>query len=197
MGDEPQLRYGDRPRDKNTRVPWQFPCPVQERGVHQAELDEDEFVRCVHCEHLVFVFPQQRKPTRDLTEPPEYAKLWACRRSLDSQSPLSPSPLTHYVVVRRDLPLGLLAAEVTHAAGESSPGNLPPGTNAVVLGVAPNELFMLLERLRDARIKHAAIIESAPPYDGQLMAIGIEPRPRNELRRFVSSYPLLGREEEP
>lgn len=27
--------------------------------------------------------------------------------------------LTHYIVVRRDLPLGVLAAQVTHAAGES------------------------------------------------------------------------------
>jgi hypothetical protein len=84
-----------------------------------------------------------------------------------------------------------LAAEVTHAAGESSPGNLPTGTNAVVLGVEPNELFILLEQLRRDEVPHAAIIESDPPYDGQLMAIGIEPRPRAELRRYVSSFPLL------
>lgn len=28
-------------------------------------------------------------------------------------------PLTHYVVVRRDLPLGVMAAQLVHAAGES------------------------------------------------------------------------------
>jgi hypothetical protein len=28
-------------------------------------------------------------------------------------------PLTHYIVVRRDLPFGVLAAQIAHAAGES------------------------------------------------------------------------------
>ena len=28
-------------------------------------------------------------------------------------------PLTHYIVVRRDLPFGILAAQIAHAAGES------------------------------------------------------------------------------
>lgn len=28
-------------------------------------------------------------------------------------------PLTHYVIVRRDLPFGQICAQITHAAGES------------------------------------------------------------------------------
>jgi hypothetical protein len=57
--------------------------------------------------------------------------------------------------------------------------------------VQPNELFILLERLRADQVPHAAIIESDEPYAGQLMAIGIAPRPRAEVRRYVSSMPLL------
>ena len=83
---------------------------------------------------------------------------------LDSQL----DPLTHYVIVRADLPLGLLAAQVTHAAGESSPGNLPENTHAVVLGVGPERLEDVRSRLARHRVPHRVIVEDAAPWTGQI-----------------------------
>ena len=100
-------------------------------------------------------------------------------------------PVTHYVLTRGDLPLGVLAAQVTHAAGESSPGKLPAGTYAVVLSATPEQLKSLSERLTDAGVRHRTIIEHDGDLAGQVTAIGVEPRPRSELRRWFSSYPLL------
>lgn len=99
--------------------------------------------------------------------------------------------IVHYVVVRSDLPIGLMAAQVAHAAGESSPGNLSPGTHAIVLAATAEELATLEQRLRSASAPHAAIRESDAPYEGQLLAIGLAPAPRNVVRRLVSSLPLL------
>lgn len=83
--------------------------------------------------------------------------------------------LTHYVIVRRDLPLGSLAAQIVHAAGESSLGpDLPPDTRAVVLA-AKNELHLVkIEyELIQHGIPHRAIRE--PDQNDELMAIGIVP----------------------
>ena len=107
-----------------------------------------------------------------------------------------PSGLTHFVVVRADLPLGFLAAQVVHAAGESSPGNLDQGTNAVVLSV-PNEaeLAAVERRLQLAGIAHVAIREPDAPWDGALCAIGLVPvADCAPVRRVLSALPLLGRE---
>lgn len=93
--------------------------------------------------------------------------------------------------MRQDLPLGLLAAQVTHAAGESSPGNLPDGVHAVALGCSVESLAALEQRLQNACIEHKAIREDAAPYEGQLMAIGIPPCYRDEVKKYVSSLPLL------
>src|SRR5262249_26483918 len=53
-------------------------------------------------------------------------------------------PLTHFIVVREDLETGIASAQIAHAAGESSPGDIPEGTYAIVLAV-PDEAS--LERL--------------------------------------------------
>ncbi len=78
-----------------------------------------------------------------------------------------------------------------HAAGESSPGNLPEGTYAVVLSV-PNEaaLVAVAAKLTAAGLKHVDIVESDAPYTDQLMAIGCVPVPRSVGRRVLSSLPL-------
>lgn len=103
-----------------------------------------------------------------------------------------PNPLTHYIVVRRDLPLGLLAAQVVHAAGESAPQRLPPGTYAIVLSVeGPAELEALAARLGARNVRHTLIRENDPPYSGQATAIGVEPARRSVLARHLSSLPLL------
>lgn len=94
------------------------------------------------------------------------------------------------MVVRRDLPIGLLAAQIVHAAGESGPADA--GTHAVVL-TAPNEaaLEAVSARLSAQGIAHMRIVENAPPYEGQLMAIGVPPARKEALRKHLSMLPLL------
>jgi peptidyl-tRNA hydrolase len=103
-------------------------------------------------------------------------------------------PLTHYVIVREDLPPGAAAAQLVHAAGESSPGNLKAGTFAIVLSV-PDEvtLLRLAERLLQAGLARHVVFESDPPYQGQAMAIGLQPARRSLLRPHLSNLPLYGR----
>jgi len=101
--------------------------------------------------------------------------------------------LYHYVIIRADLPRGVQIAQTIHAAGESSPGNLPPTTHAVALET-PNEqgLLDLEARLTQAGIAHVAIREPDAPYNNQLMAIGIPPQVRSKtLRKHLSRYALV------
>lgn len=96
--------------------------------------------------------------------------------------------LVHYIIVRRDLPLGKLAAMITHAAGESAVMyrdvmKLPfHGAIAVVLE-AKNEqaLYRYAEWLTSEDILFVSIHESDEPYIGQLMAIGVVPCERDWL----------------
>lgn len=99
--------------------------------------------------------------------------------------------MRHYVIVRRDLPLGVLAAQVVHAAGESS-DRVPSGTHAVVLAV-PDEhaLARTASKLAEAEIPHVLIAEPDAPWSGALMAIGLEPTTHN-LRSVLGRLPLLG-----
>jgi hypothetical protein len=94
--------------------------------------------------------------------------------------------------VRSDLPCGLQAAQLVHAAGESSPGNLHAGTHAVVLAV-PDELALVREadRLEKAGVQLTRIYEPDAPYHGALMALGLVPGRREDLRRHLSCLPLL------
>lgn len=96
------------------------------------------------------------------------------------------------MIVRADLPRGLQAANIVHAAGESSPGNLPSGTHAVCL-VVPDErtLAALADRLAAAGVPFVRIVESDAPFTGQLMALGCAPARKEALRRQLSSLPLL------
>ena len=95
--------------------------------------------------------------------------------------------------MRRDLPLGTLAAQLIHAAGASSPGALPPDTRAIALMVdGEAELALLAERLELASVPHVMIREPDPPWSGALMAIGIPPLadPR-AARRVLARLSLL------
>lgn len=84
------------------------------------------------------------------------------------------------------------AANLIHAAGESSPGNLPSGTFAVAL-VCPDvaSLRSLAERLNGTGVGYCAITESEGQFAGQLMAIGVHPAKKETLKRYLSSLPLL------
>lgn len=102
--------------------------------------------------------------------------------------------LHHFVIVRDDLPLGTLAAQVVHAAGESSEGCVPSGTHAVALAVSSEEALEHVEqKLVDLDVPHTSIREPDVPWDGALMAIGIRPMPQSNpnLRQAVGSLPLL------
>lgn len=102
------------------------------------------------------------------------------------------TPLFHYVIVRGDLPRGLQAAQIIHAAGESSPGGLSSGTHAVCLVVPKEaELLDVAKRLALANVKHVCIREPDHPWNDQLMALGVAPGRKEELKRYLSSIPLL------
>jgi hypothetical protein len=93
-------------------------------------------------------------------------------------------------VIRADLPTGIASAQIGHAAGESSPGNLPEGTYCIVLAARDEpELLVLESKLRAAGVGLRAIRESDPPYSGQLMALGLTPIPKSVGRRYLSCLP--------
>jgi hypothetical protein len=79
-----------------------------------------------------------------------------------------------------------------HAAGESSPGNLPEDTHAVVLAAEGEAtLVAVKDRLVRAGIAHVAIREPDAPWNGALMAVGLAPGRKEVLRKLLSSLPLL------
>ena len=97
--------------------------------------------------------------------------------------------LRHYCVVRSDLPRGVLAAQLIHAAGESGPAE--SGTYAVALAAKNEKQLRNVElRLQFDDIEHCAIREPDPPWNGALMAIGIKPVPKQPAA--LKSLPLLG-----
>lgn len=113
------------------------------------------------------------------------------RSHSDSADRRELNPVTHYVIVRKDMPKGVQAAQIVHAAGESSPGNLAEGTYAVVLEV-PDEsaLRAVKARLGLAQVALVAIYEP-DAYNGALMALGLVPVRKEAVRRHLSSLPLL------
>jgi hypothetical protein len=87
-----------------------------------------------------------------------------------------------------------MVAQTVHAAGESAMGGNYPGViHAVALAVSDEaELEKLEEGLALAGIPHKAVREPDEPWNGQLMAIGIEPtKDRSSIRRLTSRMPLL------
>ncbi len=92
--------------------------------------------------------------------------------------------------MRADLKPGIRAANFIHAAGESGP--VPEHTHAVAL-TCPDEasLRQLWEKLKANGVRHRAILECDGENAGQLMAIGVTPAPRKELKRFFSALSLV------
>jgi len=78
-----------------------------------------------------------------------------------------------------------------HAAGESSPGKLPSGTFAVVLQAELPELLNLEQKLTASNIPFRSIRENDPPFEGELMAIGVQPGERRNLKKYFSRLQLL------
>lgn len=95
-------------------------------------------------------------------------------------------PITHYVIVRADLPRGFQAAQIVHAAGYSASPDLPSDAFAVVLSTASEcELVSLSRRLTVHGIEHVLVTEIDSPYCGAATAIGVRPRRKGELKRYL------------
>jgi hypothetical protein len=107
--------------------------------------------------------------------------------------------LVHYVIVRRDLPLGVTAAMLVHAAGESSPhytsktGEPFEHAVAVVLEAkSEKDLDRIEEYLYSNQVIHVNVHETGGPYDGQFMAIGCVPAERTpELTQIMEPLQTL------
>jgi hypothetical protein len=98
----------------------------------------------------------------------------------------------HYCIVRDDLPVGVIAAQLVHAAGESNPSGKK--CYSVVLSANIDKLAFVESMLNHEQISHVAVREPDLPYDGDLMAIGVHPCIREqslELREIVKKLPLL------
>lgn len=107
--------------------------------------------------------------------------------------------LIHYIFVRRDLPLGIMAAMITHAAGDSASQRmwpLPPHTIAVVLEAKDEEHLKdisgyLRANCLEEGVDKFSVFESGGPYDGQLMAIGLLPQERDALSNKLKEFQTL------
>jgi hypothetical protein len=81
---------------------------------------------------------------------------------------------------------------VGHAAGESSPGNLPANTHLVILAAEDEPSLAALAARLDARgAGPVRIHEDRAPYLGQLMAVGLPPGRKEVIGRHVRGLPLL------
>jgi hypothetical protein len=108
---------------------------------------------------------------------------------------VEPRVLHHYVIVRADIPVGLRAAQIIHAAGESAllADEIPPGTHAVALTADSEAALAEVGRALDSEnIPHTKVFEDTAPFHGQLMGIGVAPLPRtSNLKRVLGRLPTL------
>lgn len=100
--------------------------------------------------------------------------------------------LYHYAVVRSDLSLGTICAQLVHAVGESCQGPVPSGTYAVVLAVKnEDELLRVHAGLEKAGIRCVLIREPDAPFLNQAMAVGVTPCERLKVKKVLGRLPLL------
>jgi len=95
--------------------------------------------------------------------------------------------LTHVIIIRDDLPIGIRLAYVTHGAGESVSERVPSGTRAVVLAARDEEHIRGIRiALESSGVPHTAIVEG-----GEMYSIGIRPMVcEGEARKITSSLAL-------
>lgn len=125
--------------------------------------------------------------------------------------------LTHYIIVR-DLPVGVVYAQIAHAAGESFylcprssekehstlsrevAGSSPAGgstftpaeTIAVVLGARDEaRLSRAAKRLQAAGVPFVEIRETDGAFAGQFMAIGVVPCEKALLRGCLNEFQVF------
>lgn len=102
------------------------------------------------------------------------------------------SHLHHYCLIREDLPLGTIGAQLIHAGARSANGLHDDTTHSVCLA-AQNErhLCEIEYRLIEAGIHHISIREPDEPWRNALMAIGIPPQPQKNLRKIFRDLKKL------
>lgn len=106
--------------------------------------------------------------------------------------------IVHYIFVRKDIPLGVLAAMITHAAGESGAlyednydGRFRGATAVVLEARDQYHLDMIEKYLQSKNIQYVAVHESGGEFHGQFMAIGVVPGERETLSNYFSTFGLL------
>lgn len=103
------------------------------------------------------------------------------------------APKRLYVVTRRDIPAGVAAAQLLHAAREFAEREpvierewyASSNTIALLMVANGEELRLLVRRAVDRDVSHASFHE--PDLGGELTAVAIGP----EGSRLVRGYPLF------
>lgn len=81
---------------------------------------------------------------------------------------------------------------IVHAAGESLSAAHPAGTYAVVLAARDAaDIERIAGFLEERGVALVRVHEPDPPWNGQLMALGIPLGRKEDLRRHLSAFPLL------
>lgn len=93
--------------------------------------------------------------------------------------------------MRGDLPRGLQAAYIAHAAGESNPRNWKDMHVVVLVAKDSKVLSRVKERLVLACVPHHPMRETDGEFAGQVLSLGVEPCRKEFARRVLSSLPLL------
>jgi hypothetical protein len=100
------------------------------------------------------------------------------------------------VIVRSDVPTGVQAAMIVHAAGDSAqlPGahRAAPPCIAVALAADPDELAALVRALLAEDLPHVLVREPDEPWRDALMAIGVVPMPRARAKRLLAHLRTVG-----
>lgn len=91
--------------------------------------------------------------------------------------------------------MGVLAAMIVHAAGESAQlcgaSAAGPPTHAVALTASEAELCALARELERGGVPFVFVREPDEPWRGAPMAIGVAPMPRGRVRRLLAHLPLV------
>jgi hypothetical protein len=105
------------------------------------------------------------------------------------------------VIVRADVPLGVQAAMIVHAAGHSAQlpgaGSAAPPAIAVALHASLDELLALQRVLVAADLPHVLVREPDEPWRNAPMAIGVVPTHRVRVRRLLAHLSLVRGKDSP
>lgn len=108
--------------------------------------------------------------------------------------------LIHYILIRRDLPVGTAMAMVAHAAADSAESwarswfrykrkHLP--ITVVVLGVEDKKaLLKAYSKLKSQGLMVVVVRDTLPESHLQMLAVGVEPGDREFLAPFFKSYQI-------